>query len=51
MGRRQRTTRRAAEQLSWQERHTLSIERMERERLLAAHRDLAADVAATAWVI
>ncbi|GAA1422635.1 hypothetical protein [Agrococcus citreus] len=51
MGRRQRGTRRAAEQLSWQERHTLSIERTERQRLLSEHRDLAADVAATAWII
>ncbi|MGM1028938.1 MAG: hypothetical protein ACQEWM_03585 [Actinomycetota bacterium] len=51
MGRRQRGTRRAAEQLTWQERHTLSVESLERQRLLREHRDLAADVAATAWVI
>lgn len=34
---RQRGTRRAAGRLSWQERHTLSIEDMERQRLLTAH--------------
>lgn len=51
MARRQRGTRRTAAQLSWQERHTLRIEGTERERLLTEHRDLAADVAATAWII
>lgn len=51
MGRRQRGTRRAAAELTWQQRHTLSIEALERQRLLTAHRDLAADIAATAWVI
>ncbi len=51
MARRQRGTRRTAEQLTWQQRHTLSIEDMERQRLLTAHTDLAADIAATAWVI
>lgn len=48
---RQRGTRRAADRLSWQERHTLSIEDMERQRLLTEHRDLYSNVAATAWVI
>jgi hypothetical protein len=48
---RQRGTRRAADGLSWQERHTVSIEDLERQRLLAAHRDLYSRVAATAWII
>lgn len=48
---RQRGTRHAADGLSWQARHTLSLEDRERQRLLEHHRDLYRDVAATAWVI
>lgn len=48
---RQRGTRRAADRLTWQQRHTLNLESAERQRLLAEHRDLFSDVAATAWVI
>jgi hypothetical protein len=48
---RQRGTRRAADRLSWQERHSLSVDDMERQRLLTEHRDLFSNVAATSWVI
>lgn len=51
MGRRQRGTRHAADRLTWQERHTLSLGSLERQRLLTEHRDLAADAAASARII
>ena len=51
MGHRQRGTRHGADLVTWQERHTLSLESQERQRLLERHRDLFRDVAATAWII
>lgn len=52
MGRQQqRGTRHGDDRTTWQERHTLSLEQQERERLLHRHADLFADVASRSWII
>lgn len=51
MGRQQRGTRHGDDRTTWQERHTLSLEMQERERLLHQHADLFTDVASGAWII
>lgn len=51
MASQQRGTRHGADRTSWQERHTLSLEQRERQRLLRQHNDLFSDVVAQAWII
>lgn len=48
MGRTQRSTRKGAERLSWQQRHTISNEP---ERLMAEHARLREQIRAENWIL